>query len=110
MATSRTLDKSLPDGSSLLLTKRRIVQCQLDARLERLIEGWEAFIQRLDGFDEDAVDVENLMGSLDVLQREKLNGRIQWRSKLHKATPVNVLQVVIELRRHFNHILEVVMV
>jgi SpoVK/Ycf46/Vps4 family AAA+-type ATPase len=36
---------------------------------------WEAFIQRLDGFDEDAVDVENLMGSLDVLQREKLNGR-----------------------------------
>ncbi|KAJ5479182.1 hypothetical protein N7530_004691 [Penicillium desertorum] len=36
---------------------------------------WETFIQRLDGFDEDAVDVGNLMGSLDVLQKEKLNGR-----------------------------------
>ncbi|KAJ6188294.1 hypothetical protein N7519_003202 [Penicillium mononematosum] len=36
---------------------------------------WETFIQRLDGFDEDAVDVENLMGSLNVLQKEKLNGR-----------------------------------
>ncbi|OQE29204.1 hypothetical protein PENFLA_c004G10182 [Penicillium flavigenum] len=36
---------------------------------------WETFIQRLDGFDEGAIDVENLMGSLDVLQKEKLNGR-----------------------------------
>ncbi|KOS37343.1 hypothetical protein ACN38_g11872 [Penicillium nordicum] len=31
--------------------------------------------RRLDGFDEEAVDVENLMGSLDVLQKKKLNGR-----------------------------------
>ncbi|KAJ5209578.1 hypothetical protein N7449_003957 [Penicillium cf. viridicatum] len=36
---------------------------------------WQTFIKRLDGFDEEAVDVENLMGSLDVLQKEKLNGR-----------------------------------
>jgi ATPases of the AAA+ class len=35
---------------------------------------WQTFIKRLDGFDEEAVD-ENLMGSLDVLQKEKLNGR-----------------------------------
>ncbi|KAJ5383953.1 ATPase AAA-type core [Penicillium concentricum] len=36
---------------------------------------WNTFIKRLDGFDEDAIDVKNLTGSLDVLQREKLNGR-----------------------------------
>ncbi|KAJ5513573.1 ATPase AAA-type core [Penicillium fimorum] len=36
---------------------------------------WNTFIKRLDGFDEDGIDVKNLMGSLDVLQREKLNGR-----------------------------------
>ncbi|KAI2742882.1 hypothetical protein DTO013E5_5005 [Penicillium roqueforti] len=36
---------------------------------------WNTFIKRLDEFDNDAVDVENLMGSLDVLQKEKLNGR-----------------------------------
>ncbi|KAJ5452767.1 ATPase AAA-type core [Penicillium cf. griseofulvum] len=36
---------------------------------------WNTFIKRLDEFDEDGIDVDNLMGSLDVLQREKLNGR-----------------------------------
>lgn len=36
---------------------------------------WKTFIERLDEFGEDASDVENLLGSLDVLQREKLNGR-----------------------------------
>lgn len=36
---------------------------------------WQTFIKRLDGFDEDAIDVEDIMGNLHVLQREKLNGR-----------------------------------
>ncbi|KAJ5835546.1 ATPase AAA-type core [Penicillium robsamsonii] len=36
---------------------------------------WNTFIKRLGEFDEDGIDVKNLMGSLDVLQREKLNGR-----------------------------------
>ncbi|KGO74798.1 ATPase, AAA-type, core [Penicillium italicum] len=36
---------------------------------------WQTFIKRLDVFDEDAVDVKNIMSSLHVLQREKLNGR-----------------------------------
>lgn len=49
----QALDKSLPNGSSLPLAEGGIVQCQLNARFERLIEGTCA----VDGQDQDSLEI-----------------------------------------------------
>lgn len=50
----QALDKSLSNGSSLLLAEGGgIVQCQLNARFERIIEGTYA----VDGQDQDSLGI-----------------------------------------------------
>ncbi|KAJ5164129.1 ATPase AAA-type core [Penicillium coprophilum] len=67
---------------------------------------WKTFIQRLDKFDEDAIDVENLMGSLDVLQRENLNGR-QIRNAITTARQYAKWKKEILTHNHLKDVIEV---
>ncbi|OQE47389.1 hypothetical protein PENCOP_c001G05768 [Penicillium coprophilum] len=67
---------------------------------------WKTFIKRLDEFDEDAIDVEDLMGSLDVLQRKNLNGR-QIRNAITTARQYAKWKREILTHNHLKDVIEV---
>lgn len=68
-----------------------------------------------EGFDEESIDVETIIGNLDVLQREKLNGRKfrnaittarQYAKWKREVLTYNHLKYVIEVSANFDDYLE----